>query len=75
MLKEKGNAALQQGNFKEAVKYYSEAIAVDPNNHVLYSNRSAAYAKDNEFELALEDAEKTVKLKPDWGKVMSFLLP
>lgn len=69
MLKEKGNAALQQGNYKEAVKCYTDAIALDPSNHVLFSNRSAAYAKDNQFELALEDAEKTVKLKPDWGKV------
>lgn len=67
-LKEKGNAALQQGNYKEAVKFYSEAIALDPQNHVLYSNRSAAYQKDEKFELALEDAEKTVQLKPDWGK-------
>lgn len=35
---------------------------------MLYSNRSAAYAKAEKFELALEDAEKTVTLKPDWGK-------
>lgn len=34
----------------------------------MYSNRSAAYAKANKYDLALEDAEKTVQLKPDWGK-------
>ncbi|KAJ1519420.1 hypothetical protein ONE63_004712 [Megalurothrips usitatus] len=68
VLKEKGNAALQQGNYSEAVKFYTEAIALDPENHVLYSNRSAAYAKDDQFALALADAEKTVSLKPEWGK-------
>lgn len=67
-LKEKGNAALNAGNFKEAVDFYTKAIEIDGNNHVLYSNRSAAYAKDNEFEKALADAEKTIQIKPTWGK-------
>jgi len=68
LLKEKGNAALQTGNYNEAIKYYTDAIALDSNNHVLYSNRSAAYAKSEKYQQALEDAEKTVSLKPDWGK-------
>ncbi|XP_012527347.1 stress-induced-phosphoprotein 1 [Monomorium pharaonis] len=67
-LKEKGNAALQTGNYDEAIKCYTDAIALDGNNHVLYSNRSAAYAKSEKYKQALEDAEKTVSLKPDWGK-------
>ncbi|XP_014468444.1 PREDICTED: stress-induced-phosphoprotein 1 [Dinoponera quadriceps] len=67
-LKVRGNAALQEGKFDEAVKCYTEAIALDSNNHVLYSNRSAAYAKAEKYKQALEDAEKTVGLKPDWGK-------
>ncbi|KAL1121953.1 hypothetical protein AAG570_003361, partial [Ranatra chinensis] len=67
-LKEKGNAALQGGNFKEAIDCYTQAIAIDSNNHVLYSNRSAAYAKSGDYEKALQDAEKTVQIKPDWGK-------
>ncbi|KAK6636150.1 hypothetical protein RUM43_009802 [Polyplax serrata] len=68
ILKDKGNAALNANNFEEAIKNYSEAISIDGKNHVLYSNRSAAYAKCKKYELALQDAEKTVELKPDWGK-------
>jgi len=68
-LKRQGNSALQEGNMEEAIRLYSEAIHLDPDNHILYSNRSAAYAKLQEYEKALEDAEKTVKLKPDWAKV------
>lgn len=67
-LKAKGNAALQAENFAEAVKFYSEAIEIDPSNHILYSNRSAAYAKTNEYASALRDAEKTIELKSDWPK-------
>jgi stress-induced-phosphoprotein 1 len=72
VLKDKGNAALQAGKFDDAIKFYAEAITLDNNNHVLYSNRSAAFAKAGKYLQALEDAEKTVQLKPDWGKVSVF---
>ncbi|KAK3651000.1 Hsp90 cochaperone, partial [Elasticomyces elasticus] len=40
----------------------------DPTNHVLYSNRSGAYASLKKFDKALEDATKTTEIKPDWAK-------
>ncbi|KAJ7379800.1 Stress-induced-phosphoprotein 1 [Desmophyllum pertusum] len=72
-LKDKGNAFLQAGDFTKAIECYTEAIGVQPSNHVFYSNRSAAYAKDARYEQALEDAKKCVELKPDWGKGYSRL--
>lgn len=66
--KEKGNKALSSGNAKEAVEHYSAAIALDPQNHVFFSNRSAAYCKLEQFEKALEDAEECVKINSKWGK-------
>jgi tetratricopeptide (TPR) repeat protein len=43
MLQAQGNAAFSAGNYEEAIKHFTDAIALDPSNHVLYSNRSAAY--------------------------------
>ncbi|CAL9780935.1 unnamed protein product [Musa acuminata subsp. burmannicoides] len=66
--KAKGNAAFAAGRFDEAVRHFSEAIDLAPANHVLYSNRSAAYASLQRYDAALADARKTVELKPDWAK-------
>ncbi|KAI9596127.1 stress-induced-phosphoprotein 1-like protein [Syncephalis fuscata] len=67
-LKALGNKAFAAGDHAKAVEHFSEAIKLDANNHVLYSNRSAAYASLRDYDRALGDAEKTVELKPDWAK-------
>ena len=33
------NDAIHKGEFDKAVLFYTEAIAMDPQNHVLFSNR------------------------------------
>lgn len=71
--KAKGNAAFSAGKFEEAIQHFGEAIALAPENHVLYSNRSAAYASLHKYQEALRDAKKTVELKSDWPKGYSRL--
>ncbi len=70
-LKSKGNVALQNDKTDEAIGFYSEAINLDPKNYILFSNRSAAYAKAGKYVEALNDSEKTISLKKDWPKVRS----
>ena len=67
-LKTKGNEALSKGHVTEAINLYSSAIELEPKNHVLFSNRSAAYCKSREFDKALEDAVTCTKINPTWGK-------
>jgi stress-induced-phosphoprotein 1 len=71
--KAKGNAAFSAGRFEEAARHFTDAIALAPGNHVLYSNRSAALASLHRYSDALADAHKTVELKPDWAKGYSRL--
>lgn len=68
-LKEKGNQAVRQERFSEAVLHYSFAIKSSPNDPILYSNRSFAFLKLKQLYYANEDAEKAIQLKPDWAKV------
>ncbi|MCJ1381718.1 Hsp90 cochaperone [Xylographa soralifera] len=67
-LKAEGNKAFAAKNFDEAIEKFTQAIELEPTNHVLYSNRSGAYASLKDFDKALEDANKTTELKPDWAK-------
>ncbi|KAJ1990206.1 Hsp90 cochaperone [Dimargaris cristalligena] len=67
-LKQIGNQQFSSGQFAEAIDTFTKAIELAPENHVLYSNRSAAYASTKQYADALTDAEKTIQLKPDWAK-------
>lgn len=67
-LKEQGNEAFKRNDVEEAIRLYSQAIEVNPDNYVAFSNRSAAYLKSDFKSKALYDAEKCMNLAPDWIK-------
>lgn len=57
-----------EGDFQQAIDRFTDAITLNRNDHVLFSNRSYAYAKMGRFTEALEDAKRCQELKPDWPK-------
>ncbi|CAG9790876.1 unnamed protein product [Diatraea saccharalis] len=67
-LKNKGNDCVKNCKFIEAVLHYTQAIKMDPNNYLLYSNRSFAFLKMDQHYLSLQDANETVRLQPQWAK-------
>ncbi|TVY94243.1 Heat shock protein sti1-like protein [Lachnellula willkommii] len=67
-LKALGNKAIAEKNFDEAIEKFTEAIEIEPTNHILYSNRSAAFASKKDYQNALNDANKVTEIKPDWAK-------
>lgn len=71
--KQQGDEAFRLGAFKTAIDRYTQAIALDPDFLVAYSNRSAAYLKNSEKSKALRDAEKTIALDPHYAKGYSRL--
>lgn len=66
--KDQGNEAFKAENYLRAAALYTQAIKEDPENAVLFSNRSAALLKLKKVTKAMEDADKCVALKPDWEK-------
>uniref|UniRef100_A0A671YF15 Tetratricopeptide repeat domain 28 n=1 Tax=Sparus aurata TaxID=8175 RepID=A0A671YF15_SPAAU len=66
---QQSNEACQRGDFQAAVHLYTNALQADPQNCILYSNRSAALLKLGQHQAALDDAEKACELNPKWPKV------
>ena len=81
-LKERGNRAFTSRDMQEAIRCFTEAIALPadtgsastepstgpPLLASLYSNRSAAHAALYDWPSALADATQCVALAPSWGK-------
>ncbi|TYZ67536.1 hypothetical protein PybrP1_007764 [[Pythium] brassicae (nom. inval.)] len=63
-----GNEEFNLKSFDKAVECYSEAIRLDPENHVYYSNRSAAYGAMGDWERAEADARECVTRNPQFAK-------
>ena len=57
-LKSQGNKAFQAKDYDKAIELFTQGLEIDPNNFVLFSNRSAAKAGKKDYVSALEDAEQ-----------------
>lgn len=49
-------------------RHSPQAIALDPKDHVFFSNRSAAHLSKGDAAAALEDAAQCVALAPSFAK-------
>jgi tetratricopeptide (TPR) repeat protein len=66
--KQEGNVAFANGEYQKAVDLYSKGLAENDQNFKLYSNRSGAYFKMENFESALADANAAISISPTWLK-------
>ncbi|KAL7549809.1 hypothetical protein ACHAWF_013063 [Thalassiosira exigua] len=68
-LKEEGNAAMKQGDFLSACKFYSlvleKSSPLDPTYAAALNNRSIAYIKMEEYSKAIIDANSCLKIELD----------
>ncbi|WVZ60101.1 hypothetical protein U9M48_010164 [Paspalum notatum var. saurae] len=67
-LKLQGGKAVERKDYAEALKFYSEAINLDPANAILYSNRSFCHLKMGKAQEAFCDANTCIRLRPEWTK-------
>jgi stress-induced-phosphoprotein 1 len=62
------NALIKEEKFKEAAVIYTKALKLTPDSHILYSNRSAAFAGMKRYSRAKQDADKCIELNPTFVK-------
>ncbi|XP_078421234.1 uncharacterized protein LOC144694550 isoform X1 [Cetorhinus maximus] len=67
-LAEQGIDLAKQGNYSKAVELFTEAVQFDPKDHRYFGNRSYCYDRLRKYNLALEDAETSIRLAADWPK-------
>ncbi|KAJ3527907.1 hypothetical protein NM688_g8062 [Phlebia brevispora] len=72
-LKTEGNTFHTSGRYKEAYQKYSDAIAHDGENAVLYANRAASSLALKEYLNAASDAQKAVTINADYAKAWARL--
>lgn len=63
-LKVQGNNYMKMGQYSEALDIYTEAINLNPKNHVFYCNRAAAYSRLEKHWNAISDCKESIKLHP-----------
>ena len=66
--KNKGNSFVKEQKYEDAYNCYSKAIELDPNDPILYSNRSLMLSNLNHFDEAINDAKKAIQLNPSYAK-------
>lgn len=63
-----GNDAFTKKEYDRAASLYTQAIELESANHILYSNRAAAYLGLDKNAEAIADADMSILLKPDFAK-------
>ena len=55
MFKNKGNALYKSGSYSDAIRQYSQAIAIIPSDGLYYGNRAASWIMLKEYQHAIND--------------------
>lgn len=75
-LKTRGNMHMQKKEYESAAAAYTQALKLSPagpQSHVYFSNRAAALLSLKRFSEAVLDSERSLALKPDYGKAHARL--
>jgi tetratricopeptide (TPR) repeat protein len=65
ILTKRAGAFAKKYEYERAIKDYSHAIKLRPDNPAPFDGRGLAHANRSNFELAIKDYDQAIKLKPD----------
>jgi tetratricopeptide (TPR) repeat protein len=64
VLLDKAHTASVADDYDEAIRLYTDAIALDPNEIRAYWHRSTAYHAKDDFDCEIADLDQTIRLDP-----------
>jgi tetratricopeptide (TPR) repeat protein len=64
ILKSRAIKKSKEGDIERANDFYSKAIAINPKDHMAYTNRSGIKKQLGDIDGAIEDLEKAIAIKP-----------
>jgi len=67
-----GNAAFKKRDRDGAIALFTQAIAVDPSNHVAYYNRGRIQETEGRLEPAMADYNRLLEIKPDHNQTLQL---
>ena len=73
---DEGNKLAYSKDYNGAIKFYNEALELNPNFAVAYPNRANAYKNLGQYELALNDCNKAIQLRPNfsaWYQLRAYI--
>ena len=68
---DRGIAHAEKDQLDEAIDEYTEAIRLNPQCALAYSNRGDAYRKKGEFDKAIVDCTEAIRLDPKDAQALS----
>ncbi|KAE9011171.1 hypothetical protein PF005_g10792 [Phytophthora fragariae] len=73
-LKHDGNERFKRGEYQEAVRFYSEAVQIDPQHQefcaIIYCNRAAAHMGLERYHTAILDCNEALQRKPQYHRAL-----
>lgn len=68
----KAAKAYSNGDFEDAVNFYTEAIMLNPTSALFYAKRGQAFLKLSKPNAAIRDCNRALKLNPDSATAYKF---
>ena len=63
----RANTYMQEGNYEDAITYYTKALKVNPKDANAYNNRGIAWGKKGDYDNAIADFTKAVEIDPQFA--------
>jgi len=58
---------MQEGNYEDAITYYTKTLKINPKDAIAYNNRGLAWGKKGDLDNAIADFTKAVEVDPQFA--------